>query len=560
MKIKCMSRFIMPIIAVSMTISMTQCRAKSNKWLPLPYPVRTELSELQENAYQYMLDLTRRANNNFRVDLREGSGSVSGNSYLLNMYYADHRSYRDYEILTPGSGTATPFKSFDNGETFGMLHACGITDTQVEVVFNRDINAGDAADHSLFTIPGLTVTAAAAGSPANIVLLTTGSQADDADYALTVGPALRDTDGNALGGSGAAFSFKGFAATALPAVRDAYMRTPSQIRVVYGGAAPGGSYAVYIRMDGVMRWIEDGSSTTYPNVLSIQNYGVLVALENLFAPGLPGYDAILDFARTMGDNLIILGQPILGTQGLDRRRPTDTFYLVRLYRVTGAAKYLDQARFNFDNEISTNSYGGSTGGEAWAKQMITLRHDLAGYDAGFYMNAALALASVDGNHPGAKTFATSCADYMIANEAGWRDLDPVVYGTNRLSVGAFCYYLTELVRIFPDMKTTYQGKIAEYAAEVLSWQDPSGYWDWAATEPGFDPQTTAFCLLALKGAQRGYGLDANAMATAIGTAEEYVTAHYLEVGTSGGGWYWDNDTDSGLYNEPVSELLWALSI
>jgi hypothetical protein len=149
---------------------------------------------------------------------------------------------------------------------------------------------------------------------------------------------------------------------------------------------------------------------------------------------------------------------------------------------------------------------------------------------------------------------------MIANETGWRDLAVPVYDTNRLSVGALCFYLTELVRIYPDTKATYSAKIAEYAADILSWQDASGYWGMSATSPEFEPQTTAFCLMALKGSAEGYGLDAGAMETAIQAAVEYVLANYMNMGTFSGGWYWDNDGTSGLYNEPASELLWALSI
>ena len=558
MKTNKASRFLLTCIAVILSFSMTQCNNGKSKYLPIP--IKQNMSALQGDAYQYMTDLTRRANNDFYVVLRNGSGAVSGNSYLLTMYYIDHRSYLDYEITTPGASNATVFKSFDNGQTFKVLHACGITDTQVEVIFNRDINASDAADKTLFMITGLTVSAAAAGSSANIVLLTTDAQGDDTGYTLTVGPSLRDASANALGGTGNTAAFKGFAATALPAVRDAYMCTASRIRIVYGNAAPGGTYSVYLRMNGVMRWLEDGSTTTYPNVLSIQNYGILVAMESLFSPSLPGYDSLVTFTREMGDNLIILGQPLAGRQGLDRRRSTDTFYLVKLYQVTGVTKYLDQAEFNFDNEINVNSFGGSTGGEAWAKQMIAQRFDLAGYDAGFYMYAALALASVNKSYPGAKTFATSCADYMIANESGWRDLAVPVYDTNRLSVGAFCFYLTELARIHSDTKATYSAKIAEYATEILSWQDASGFWGMSASSPDFDPQTMAFCLLALKGAAKGYGLDATAVETAIQKAEDYLLSGYVNIGTFSGGWYWNNDSSSGLYNEPVSELLWALSI
>jgi hypothetical protein len=554
-------RFALMIVVLVLSIGMTQCNNGKSKFLPVPFPSMKDMTELQENGYQYMLDLTRRANNDFSVVLREGAGSgASGNSYLFNMYYTDHISYLDYNMKVPGNSTATVFKSFDDGALFKVLHASGITDTRVEVIFNRDINADDAADETLFVIPGLTVSNAAAGSSANIVLLTTDAQGDNTDYTLTAGSAIRDSGGNALGSAGNTAAFKGFAPTALPAVRDAYMRTPAQVRVVFGNTAPSGSYTVSIKMNGVMRWLEDGSTATYPNVLSIHNYGILMALDNLFSPGLPGYDSILDFAREMGDNLIILGQPVVGKKGLDRRRPTDTFYLVKLYQLTGEARYLDQAEFNFDNEINTNSFGGSTGGEAWAKQMIAQRYDLAGYDAGFYMYSALALASVNTGYTGAKQFATACADYMIANEAGWRYLATPVYDTSRLSVGALCFFLTELVRIYPDTKATYSAKIAEYVADVLSWQDASGYWDLAASDPGFEPQTTAFCLLALKGAKSGYGMDATAMQTAIKTAEDYIMANYVNVGTFSGGWYWDNDTATGLYNEPVSELLWALSI
>ncbi|HQL83786.1 MAG TPA: hypothetical protein PK307_16425, partial [Spirochaetota bacterium] len=103
-------------------------------------------------------------------------------------------------------------------------------------------------------------------------------------------------------------------------------------------------------------------------------------------------------------------------------------------------------------------------------------------------------------------------------------------------------------------------KITEYATEVLSWRDVSGYWGMSSTYPEFDPQTTAFCLMALKGAETGYGMDASAMQGAIQTAEDYIVANYINDGTFMGGWYWDNDEASGLYNEPVSELIWALSI
>jgi hypothetical protein len=559
MKTKNASHLFMLIIVALLSISMTQCKGKTKQWLPLPYPVATELTELQEKAYQYMLDLTHRANNDFRVVLRNGSGSASGSSYLLSLYYVDHRSYLDYEITTPGSGTPTTFKSFDNGAVFKVLHASGITDTQVEVVLNREINADDAADESLFAIPGLTVSNAAAGTSSNIVVLTTDAQGDDTDYTLTAGSALRDVDGNALGSSGNTAAFKGFAATALPAVRDAYMRTPAQIRVVFGNAAPGGAYTVSIRMDGVMRWLEDGSTTTYPNVLSIQNYGILVALENLFSPSLPGYDSILNFAREMGDNLIVLGQPIVGTQGLDRRRSTDTFYLVKLYRLTGEAKYLDQAEFNFDNDISVFTSGSYTGGAAWAKYMIDNRLSLAGYDAGFYINAALALASVNSSYPGAKAFAQECADYMIANETGWMNVEYGGYDYTRISEAAFCFYLTEIARVFPDLESAYTAKINEYVTDILTWQDASGYF-WDGVTPGFEPQTMAFCLLALKGARQGFGLDQAAITAAIRASESYLMDNYLNAGTSQGGWYFDNDIDSGLYNEPVSELLWALSL
>ena len=551
-----------------LAIGMTQCKGSKSKSLPIPITKYASLSDYQNDILQEILDLTHRANNDFGVVLskKSSSGSVSGTSYLFKMTYADHISYLDYTLRTPNITTDRTFKSFDDGSTFKVLHACGIDDTHVEVVFNRNVNATDGADDGLFTIPGLTVSGAAVdGTYGNIVLLTTDAQGDNTGYTLTVNGLLRDSGDAAISGTGTTASFEGFAATALPTVRDIYMRSSEQIRVVFG-MVPGspynalGNYTVSIKLDGVMRWGEDGSSATYPNVLSMNNYGILIALEQQFDPHMAGYDSMLDFSRIMGDNLIILGQAIVGKTGLDRRRSTDTFYLVKLYQLTGETRYLDQAEFNFDNEISVLSYGGSTGGEAWAKKMIAERYELAGYDAGFYMNSALALASVNKAYPGAKEFATACADYMIANEAGWIDLDPEVYGTTRTSVGAFCFYLTELVRIYPDLKSIYEAKIAGHAADILSWQDASGYWDWKASDPGFDPQTTAFCLMALKGAEKGYGMDATTVQTAIQTAEDYIVASYINDGTFTGGWYWDNDEASGLYNEPVSELIWALSI
>ncbi|HOD13614.1 MAG: hypothetical protein KBC90_06630 [Spirochaetes bacterium] len=564
----CFYRITGLVAVLVLAIGMTQCKAGKSRILPSLITKYSSLSEYQNDILQEILDLTHRSNTDFSVVLskKSGSGTVSGFSYLFKMTYADHVSYLDYTIRTPNVTADRPFKSFDDGLTFKVLHACGIDDTHVEVVFNRSVNTVDGASTGLFAIPGLTVLGAAVdGTYGNIVLLTTDAQGDEADFTLTVDASFHDSDGAEIGGAGNTAAFKGFGSTALPAVRDVYMRSSEQIRVVYG-STPGspynalGNYTVSIKMDGVMRWGEDGSSATYPNVLSMNNYGILIAMEQQFDPHMAGYDSMLDFARTMGDNLVILGQAIVGKTGLDRRRSTDTFYLVKLYQLTDETKYLDQAEFNFDNEISTNSYGGSTGGEAWAKQMIAQRYDLAGYDAGFYMNSALALASVDKAYPGAKEFATACADYMIANEAGWRDLAAPTYGTNRLSVGAFCFYLTELARIYPDTKAAYSAKITEYATEVLSWRDVSGYWGMSSTYPEFDPQTTAFCLMALKGAETGYGMDASAMQGAIQTAEDYIVANYINDGTFMGGWYWDNDEASGLYNEPVSELIWALSI
>lgn len=565
---KTILKFFTVVFSAILLFSMAGCKAKSESILPVPLAKYVSLSQFQNDIYQSVMDLTRRANDDFSVVLSKKTGSVSGTSFIITMTYKDHVSYLDYDLKTPNAASSSTFKSFDNGGTFKVLRAGGIDDNHVEVVFNRSVNETDGANAALFTIPGLPVSAAAVdGTYRNIVLLATDAQGDDTGYTLTVDAAFKDSGNLQISGTGATASFNGFRATALPTVRDVYMRSSDQIRVVYGVAPSSspynalGNYTVSIKMDGAMRWAEDGSTMTYPNVLSINNYGILIAMEKQFDARMTGYDSLLDFSRTMGDNLIILGQAISGKTGLDRRRSTDTFYLAKLYQLTGEAKYLDQAGFNFDNEISTNSYDGSTGGEAWAKQMIDQRQDLAGYDAGFYMYSALALASVNKSYAGVKEFAAACADYMIANETGWRDLASPVYGTNRLSVGAFCFYLTELVRIYPDLKGTYSAKIADYAADVLSWQDASGYFGMdAATYPEFDPQTTAFCLMAMKGADSGYGMDAATMQAAIQNAEDYIVAHYVNTGTSSGGWYWDNDLTSGLYNEPVSELLWALSI